>query len=216
VYVIRPGKWNQLKSAKKKLIAKRGGGDALVATITLLSAQGKAAMQQRPNKPANKGKWDNWVEDSVKWMIQHEWQTTEEAVGLSAKELSTAQQHEVSKDTTLVLNLGEGWRSVARGMEEVFPGGEGGRSGQTRVHLGGGDSRQDHCGAETRLVNNEHGPDHNVVEKGRAECEGVEHDSTRARTHIVQHGQCDEHARRHGPRAVGPKTTEYSKCNPTR
>ena len=25
MYVIRPGKWNQLKNAKKKLIAKRGG-----------------------------------------------------------------------------------------------------------------------------------------------------------------------------------------------
>ena len=42
--------------------------------------------------------------------------------GTSAKALSTAQQHEVSKDTTLVLNLGEGWRSVARGVEAVFPG----------------------------------------------------------------------------------------------
>ena len=122
VYVIRPGKWNQLKSAKKKLIAKRGGVNALVATVALLSAQGKATMQQRPNKPANKGKWNDWVEDSVGWMIQHEWLTAEEAVGLSAKALSTAQQHEVSKDTILVLNLGEGWRSVARGVEAVFPG----------------------------------------------------------------------------------------------
>jgi hypothetical protein len=58
VYVIRPGKWNQMKDAKKKLIAKRGGVDALVATVTLMSAQGKATMQQRPNKPANKGRWD--------------------------------------------------------------------------------------------------------------------------------------------------------------
>ena len=122
VYVIRPGKWKQMKDAKKKLIARRGGVDALVATVTLLSAQGKATMQQRPNKPANKGKWDTWVEDSVKWMIQREWLTAEEAVGLSAKALSIAQQHEVSKYTTLVLNLGEGWRSVARGVEEVFPG----------------------------------------------------------------------------------------------
>ena len=43
-------------------------------------------------------------------------------MGLSAKALSTAQQHEVSKATTLILDLGEGWRSVARGMEAVFPG----------------------------------------------------------------------------------------------
>ena len=62
MYVIRPGKWKQMKDAKKKLIARRGGVDALVATVTLLSAQGKATMQQRPNKPANKGKWDTWVE----------------------------------------------------------------------------------------------------------------------------------------------------------
>ena len=99
VYVIRPGKWNQLKSALKKLAAKRGGVDALIATITLLSAKGKATTQQRPNKPTNKGRWDDWVEDSVKWMVQHEWLTAEEAVGLSAKALSTAQQNEVSKDT---------------------------------------------------------------------------------------------------------------------
>ena len=83
VYVIRPGKWNQLKNAKKKLIAKRGGVNALVATMALLSAQGKATMQQRPNKQANKGKWDDWVEDSFGWMIQREWLTAEEAVGLS-------------------------------------------------------------------------------------------------------------------------------------
>ena len=46
VYVIRPGKWKQMKDAKKKLIARRGGVDALVATVTLLSAQGKATMQK--------------------------------------------------------------------------------------------------------------------------------------------------------------------------
>ena len=119
---MRPGKWKQMKDAKKKLIARRGGVDALVATVTLLSAQGKATMQQRPNKPANKGKWDSWVEDSVEWMVQHEWLTVEEAVGLSAKALSTAQQHEVSKYTTLVLNLGEGWRSVARGWKRCSRG----------------------------------------------------------------------------------------------
>jgi len=90
--------------------------------ITLLSAQGKATMQQRPNKPANKGRWDDWVEDSFKLMVQHEWLTAEEAVGLSAKALSTTRQHEVSKDSILVLNLGEGWRSVARGVEAAFPG----------------------------------------------------------------------------------------------
>ena len=47
------------------------------------------------------------MEDFVKWMIQHN--------------VSTTKQHEVSEDTTLELNLGEGWRSVARGTEAVFP-----------------------------------------------------------------------------------------------
>ena len=56
-------------------------------------------MQQRPNEPANKGRWDDWVEDSAKWMVQHEWLTAEEAVDPSAKALSTAQHREVSKDT---------------------------------------------------------------------------------------------------------------------
>ena len=74
--------------------------------MALLVAQGKATMQQRPNKPTNKGKCDNWAEDLVGWMIQHEWLTEEEALGLSAKALSTAQQHEVSKDTILVLDYG--------------------------------------------------------------------------------------------------------------
>ena len=31
-------------------------------------------------------------------------------------------QHEVTEHTVLVLDLGEGWRSVARGVEAVFPG----------------------------------------------------------------------------------------------
>ena len=84
-----------MKSAPKKLATKRGGVGALIATITLLSAKGKATMQQRPNKLANKGRWDDWVEGSAKWMVQHEWLTTEEAVGLSAKALSIAQQRKV-------------------------------------------------------------------------------------------------------------------------
>ena len=122
VHVIRPGKWTQLKGARKKLAASRGGADALLAAVTLLSAEGKATMQQRPNRPANKGKWDSWVEDSVKWMVEHDWVSSEEAGSLSAKALSTAQQHEVKERTILVLNLGEGWRSVGRGVEEAFPG----------------------------------------------------------------------------------------------
>jgi len=71
-------------------------------------------MQQRPNKPANKGRWDDWVEDSAKWMVQHEWLTAEEAVGLSAKALSTAQHREVSKDT-----FPEGVQDEVRQYEEA-------------------------------------------------------------------------------------------------
>ena len=43
-------------------------------------------------------------------------------MGLSEKALSTTQQHEVSKDTALILNPGDGSRSVARGLEAVLPG----------------------------------------------------------------------------------------------
>ena len=71
-------------------------------------------MQQRPNKPANKGRWDDWVEDSAKWMVQHEWLTAEEAVGLSAKALSTAQHREVPKDT-----FPEGVQDEVRQYEEA-------------------------------------------------------------------------------------------------
>jgi len=71
-------------------------------------------MQQRPNEPANKGRWDDWVEDSAKWMVQHEWLTAEEAVGLSAKALSTAQHREVSKDT-----FPEGVQDEVRQYEEA-------------------------------------------------------------------------------------------------
>ena len=71
-------------------------------------------MQQRPNKPANKGRRDDWVEDPTKWVVQHEWLTTEEAVGLSAKALSTAQQRKVSKDT-----FPEGMQDEVRQYEEV-------------------------------------------------------------------------------------------------
>ena len=55
VYVIRPGKWNQMKDAKKKLIAKRGGVDALVATVTLLSAQGKPRCNNDRTSQRTKG-----------------------------------------------------------------------------------------------------------------------------------------------------------------
>lgn len=122
VYVIRPGKLTQLKNARKHATSSRGGTQALMATITLLSAEGTATLQQRPNRPANKGKWDSWVEDSVQWMVDHEWLGEEEAEEVKDKALKTAKQHEVLGYTVLALNLGEGWRSVARGIEAVFPG----------------------------------------------------------------------------------------------
>ena len=122
VYVIRPVKLTQLENARKHTTSSRGGTAALMATITLLNTERTATLQQRPNKPANKGKWDSWVEDSVQWMVDHEWLREEEAEEVKDNALKTAEQHEVRGYTVLALNLGEGWRSVARGVEAVFPG----------------------------------------------------------------------------------------------
>ena len=39
-YLLRPGKLNQLKAARQKTLSSRGKGEALMATLTLLAAEG--------------------------------------------------------------------------------------------------------------------------------------------------------------------------------
>ena len=68
---MRPGKLNQLKAAKKKTARTRGGPTAIMATIVELASEGTVTLQQTPNKTHRQGKWMNWIEDTVQWMVQN-------------------------------------------------------------------------------------------------------------------------------------------------
>ena len=72
-YLGRPGKPNQLKAARQKTLNSRGKGTALMATLTLLAAEGVATLKRTPSKGKKRGKRDWWIEDSVNWMVGAKW-----------------------------------------------------------------------------------------------------------------------------------------------
>ena len=57
-YLLRPGKLNQLKAVRQKTLSSRGKGEALMATLTLLAAEGIATLQRTPGRGGRKGKWE--------------------------------------------------------------------------------------------------------------------------------------------------------------
>ena len=121
-YLVRPGKLNQLKGARQKTLSSRGKGAALMATMTLLAAEGIATLQRTPSKGKKKGKWSKWIEDSAEWMVGAEWITEEEREELVRKARLTASEYEIVGEPELrVLNLGEGWRSIARAVLKCYP-----------------------------------------------------------------------------------------------
>lgn len=123
VMAVRPGKLNQLKAAKKKTAASRGGPMAIVAAIVQLASEGKATLQQTPNLAYKRGKWETWVEDTVEWMVQHGWIDGGEAEEMRCKTKEMNKKYAIlTKPTMLVLNLGEGWRSVGRAITKIVPG----------------------------------------------------------------------------------------------
>lgn len=131
MYLIRPGKLTQLKNARKATAKLRGGPMAIMAAITLLSAEGDATLQYVPRQPANKGPWSSWVEDTVVWMVGSQWITQVEAASIQQRAETVAGEHAKEEPEKLILNKGEGWRSVARAVETLFP----------RVRVVGADKR---------------------------------------------------------------------------
>ena len=123
IYVIRPGKLNQMKSAKKKTAGTRGGPMAIMAAVVDLASEGVATLRQVPNKANRQGKWEEWVEDTVSWMVEREWIQESEAHGLErkAKEMNRKYTRR-TEPAMLVLNIGEGWRSVGRALKNLVPG----------------------------------------------------------------------------------------------
>ena len=121
-YLVRPGKLNQLKGARQKTLSSRGKGAALMATMTLLAAEGVATLQRTPSKGKKKGKWTKWIEDSTEWMVGAEWIAEGEREELTKKARLTADAYEITSEPELrVLNLGEGWRSIAKAVLKCYP-----------------------------------------------------------------------------------------------
>jgi hypothetical protein len=112
VFRVRPGKLTQLKNARKKTAQSRGGPMAILAAIVLLSADGEAVLERRPNKAHNRKSWDTWIADATQWMVQQGWLTDSEAERTSEAAKAQHSHHSNAAPTLKILNLGEGWRSV--------------------------------------------------------------------------------------------------------
>ena len=123
VFVIRPGKLTQLKNARKDGARTKGGQNAIIAALVLLGAQGEATLMMDPSSARNKGTWENWIGDTVEWMLTNQWITMDQAPGILERATETKQTHaRQSRPSMWTLNLGEGWRSVGRHIASIVPG----------------------------------------------------------------------------------------------
>ena len=120
--LLRPGKLNQLKASRQKTLSTKGRRSALMASLTLLASEGIATFQRTPSKGNKKGKWESWIEDSVNWMKTAGWLEEGEAESIMAAARKTADEHEIKDEAEiLTLNLGEGWRSIAKAVLKKYP-----------------------------------------------------------------------------------------------
>jgi hypothetical protein len=87
----------------------------------LLSAEGEATLQQLPNRPANKGQEEEWIETSVEWMREAQWITEEEAPQITQKARTVFLKHQISP-RMVMMEFFEGSRTVGRGLEEKHEG----------------------------------------------------------------------------------------------
>ena len=118
IYLVRAPKLKQLKDARKKMAAKRGGPLAIMAAIALLSAEGKATMEREPRKRAREGTDPKWVDSAVAWMLNETWITNQEAETLRMRAEATFKQHQKEQTRWYTVDMGEGWGSVRRAMQE--------------------------------------------------------------------------------------------------
>jgi hypothetical protein len=89
--------------------------------MTLLATENVATLQRTPSRGKKKGKWDLWIEDSAEWMVREEWIAEEERGELVRKARLTADAYEIKSEPELrVLNLGEGWRSIAKAVLKYY------------------------------------------------------------------------------------------------
>ena len=86
-----------------------------------MSAEQKATLQQNPNKPHKQGPWNTWIEDSVRWMQERKWIKETEAAAIIAAARKTHEVHKAQETQIKILNLGEGYRSIERGIHTKYP-----------------------------------------------------------------------------------------------
>ena len=120
--MLRPGELDQLEASRQETLSTNGRRSALMASLTLLASEGVATLQRTPSKGNKKGKWGSRIEDSVSWMKTAGWLEEVEAESVMAAARKTADEHEIKEEPEiLALNLGEGWRSIAKAVQKKYP-----------------------------------------------------------------------------------------------
>ena len=93
-----------------------------MASLTLLASEVIATLQRTPSKCNKKGKWNSWIEDSVGWMQSSGRLEEGEAENVTVAARKKADEHEIKGEPkVLMLNLGEGWRSIAIAVLTKYP-----------------------------------------------------------------------------------------------
>ena len=118
VYLIRAPKMRQLRDARKNMASKRGGAEAISAAIVLLSAEGKATMERAPRLKGQEGRNKAWIQNSIDWMVQQGWVSEAGRTSLLKKATATYNKHKKEDPSWYTVDMGEGWGSVRRAMQE--------------------------------------------------------------------------------------------------
>ena len=166
-----------------------------MATLTLLASEGVATLQRTPSRGNKQGKLEMWIEDSVSWMQSAGWLEEGEAESVSTAARKTADEHEIKgKPEIRVLNLGEGWRSIAKAVLKKYPTARVvGLSGQETLYVDGLRERVHHGGGAPRLVAEElsggQRPDLGSLQKSVSPGDGVGRDRLGAGVHPLRQSE---------------------------
>ena len=124
VQVLRAQKLVQLRAAKQGMMKRRGGTQALYATLALLTQSGRLVLEEDPGSGGVRGQRAEWLKESTAWMQTAEWMTAEEATGFltQAQEAQSSARSSAATVNYTVLDMGEGWGGIRRAVESMEEG----------------------------------------------------------------------------------------------
>ena len=123
--LLRGEKQKQLRAAKKRMMSTRGGTQALLAALALLTRSGAVALEINPSMRGDTEGGATWLQEAAKWMQHRELLPDGESVTDFLSAAVTAQTTLRGTLDTVehwILDMGEGWGGVRRAVLPMMEG----------------------------------------------------------------------------------------------